>query len=398
MDGLNFSKGLTLISGINTIQVNATDLVENRSSLSRTITYDSQAPSLGITVPATDITTNVAEITLQGIVTDALTDVTVTITCDGQTYNPALEGGSFTRKITFTDPKTYAIVVTAEDMAGNKATVQRNVIYQPEQSITIATTPAGLGISVDGISYTAPQTFNWQPGSTHAIATTTPQNGAPGTRHQFTNWSDTGVLSHQITVPASPATYTAGFSTEYQLTTAVSPAGSGAVSPVTGGWYLAGVAVTLVAVPNLDYSFASWTGPVANDAVASTSITLSGPRTVTANLAGKPLLAASLGTKSASGSYRLWPVNLTNTGQTTATGVWIDGLTLTQTYGTSCTPVIKSTFPVTVGDIAAAGGRGTGNITIDFSSCAAIARFTAVVRYSATNGGGGSNTFMNQFR
>jgi hypothetical protein len=55
---------------------------------------------------------------------------------------------------------------------------------------TVATSVAGLSITVDGTTYTSPQTFTWTPRSSHTIATTSPQAGAAGTQYMFTQWSD----------------------------------------------------------------------------------------------------------------------------------------------------------------------------------------------------------------
>ena len=184
---------------------------------------------------------------------------------------------------------------------------------------------------------------------------------------------------------------------QYQLSISVSPAGSGVVSPATGGWYPVGTVVPIKVIPNKDYAFSSWSGPAAKSTSASTTVTMTGPITVTANLSGLPLLTAVIGTtKSGATNARLWPITLTNSGKGTAQSAKIDSLTLTQTFGTACKPVVKTPLP-TFGNIAA-GVSLTGNATIDFSSCNATARFTAVVTYSASNGGGGSKTFVNQFR
>ena len=61
---------------------------------------------------------------------------------------------------------------------------------------------------MDGVTYTSAQTFIWVQGSSHALATTSPQNGSTGVRYVFTNWSDGGVLSHSVTAPATATTYT----------------------------------------------------------------------------------------------------------------------------------------------------------------------------------------------
>ena len=268
--------------------------------------------------------------------------------------------------------------------------------------VTVQTSPAGLSFTADGFPHDTAQTFTWLPGDPHVIATTSPQ-GVGHIRSVFTNWSDSGAMSHSITVPATAASYTAKFTTQYQLTTAVSPAGTGVVSVspfATGGWYNAGSLLNLKDIPNLDYAFSAWTGPVATGGSAATTVTMTGPATVTANHAGIPRLTASFGVKSGPDSTRVWPITLTNTGKQMAQTAKLDGLKLTQTYpatGTLCKPAIKTALPLVVGNIAV-GASATGNVSVDFTGCATTARFSAVVTYSAANGGGGSKTWVNQFR
>lgn len=149
--------------------------------------------------------------------------------------------------------------------------------------ITVETNPAGLSFSVDGTSYSSSQTFTWMPGSLHTLATSSPQAGSAGTQYVFNNWSDAGAISHSVTAPSAPTTYTASFDTQYQLTTAVSPSGAGTVSPASGTYYAAGAVVPLTATANAGFAFSSWTGNVANATSASTTITMSGPQSVTAN-------------------------------------------------------------------------------------------------------------------
>ena len=129
MDGASFSVTLNLAEGSNTIVVSATDLAGNSASVKRTITSDTTKPTLAIIEPAQDITTSEPTLTITGTVTDALTDVSVTIACDGKSYTPQVANGAFQQQITFTTAKQYAITVTATDQAGNSVTTQRNVIY-----------------------------------------------------------------------------------------------------------------------------------------------------------------------------------------------------------------------------------------------------------------------------
>ena len=132
MSGTNFSITLNLVSGLNTIDITVTDPAGNSSSVKRTVTSDSSAPGLSVTSPAQDISTTETSIIINGTVTESVTTATLSITVDGQTFNPTVAtDGSFSQRITLSTDKTYAVVVTATDRAGNTATVQRNVIKTP---------------------------------------------------------------------------------------------------------------------------------------------------------------------------------------------------------------------------------------------------------------------------
>ncbi|WP_198134517.1 fibronectin type III domain-containing protein [Geotalea uraniireducens] len=129
MTNNTFTVTLNLAGGSNTIVISATDLAGNSASVKRTIVSDTTKPTLAITNPSQDITISEPALTISGTVTDALTDVSVTITCDGKTYTPQVVDGAFQQQLTFVMAKQYAITVTATDQAGNSVTTQRNVIY-----------------------------------------------------------------------------------------------------------------------------------------------------------------------------------------------------------------------------------------------------------------------------
>jgi M6 family metalloprotease-like protein len=276
-----------------------------------------------------------------------------------------------------------------------------NFVIDPAStvSVTVTTSPAGQSITVDGSSYTAPQTFSWQPGSSHTIATTATQNSATGSRYAFANWSDSGALSHSITAPASgSATYTASFTTEYQFTSVSNPAGTADISPPSGTWYPAGSVVTVKSFPKTGYMFVSWSGPVANSASAVTTVTMNQPVSITSNNSGIPALTGMISGKSGT-NPRTWNITVSNNGQGTATSAQVSGLSLTQTYGTACTPVINpAQFPRALGDIPV-GSSAVGAVTIDFGTCASTARFTAAISYGSNGGAiSGVKSYTNQFR
>jgi hypothetical protein len=111
-------------------------------------------------------------------------------------------------------------------------------------------------------------------------------------QYVWSSWSDSGAISHSITVPSSATTYTASFNTTYQLTTAANPTNGGTVMPLSGTYYAPNTVVSLTATANANYAFSNWTGNVANPNSASTTVTMTGPQSVTANfVAGQVMVS-----------------------------------------------------------------------------------------------------------
>src|SRR5205085_3772445 len=133
----------------------------------------------------------------------------------------------------------------------------------------------------DGTPYTAAQSFSWQPGSSHTIATTSPQSGGTDVRYVWSNWSGGGAISHTV-APTTNATYTANFKTQYYLR--MSHGTGGTVSPASG-WKNSGATVSISATPASGYSFSNWTGSGTGSVYGTNnpaSITMGGPITETA--------------------------------------------------------------------------------------------------------------------
>ena len=174
MAGNGFSLPVNLLPGSNTIQITATDLAGNSSSLSRTLVSDTANPSLAITSPAQDISTDLASVTIGGTVSANLTPVTITVTVDGLTFTPQLTDGAFQLPLDLPLAKQYAIVVTATDEAGNHVSVQRNVIRRGTPAITWVKPDAvvyGTALGATQLSATAsvPGSFSYTPASGTAL-------------------------------------------------------------------------------------------------------------------------------------------------------------------------------------------------------------------------------------
>ncbi|MEA5113120.1 MAG: CARDB domain-containing protein [Geobacteraceae bacterium] len=125
-----FSTTTLLIPGLNHIEVTASDMAGNSSSVKRSVFYDSQKPTLVITEPSQDISTNRNSITIMGSVGDDSGNAAVTVSVDGTTFTPTLVDGAFSQTVDFTGEKLYEIIVTATDgIAGHEVSTQRNIIY-----------------------------------------------------------------------------------------------------------------------------------------------------------------------------------------------------------------------------------------------------------------------------
>lgn len=131
-----------------------------------------------------------------------------------------------------------------------------------------------------GCSYTA---------GSQVTITATPVSG-----YQFTGFTGSvNSSSNPVTVTMNNAmTETANFvpiTTQYQLTTSVSPAGAGATSPSCPGgcMYGGGANVTLTATPNAGYSFSGFSGTV-NSSSNPLTVTMNNAVTEAANFASTP--------------------------------------------------------------------------------------------------------------
>lgn len=74
--------------------------------------------------------------------------------------------------------------------------------FMPARKITLATVPAGLTVYADRALVTAPSTFDWGYGSTHAVGAPSPQSDKTSNWWVFTGWSDSGAQNHSYAVAA----------------------------------------------------------------------------------------------------------------------------------------------------------------------------------------------------
>jgi hypothetical protein len=106
-------------------------------------------------------------------------------------------------------PSHLELQLTAIDSGGTSATT--SVAVQPKTvDLTFASAPSGLSLTVGSASGTAPFTRTVIVNSLNSISAPSPQT-LNGTTYTFSSWSDGRPAAHDITAPASPATYTATY-------------------------------------------------------------------------------------------------------------------------------------------------------------------------------------------
>ncbi len=158
----SFSTTVTLASGSNTIEVEATDPAGNTAMVTKTVVLDTTAPAVAITAPAASALLNQAVVHVTGTAEDG-----AQVTVNGVLV--VVTGGAWSVDLAFSDG-AHAITVVATDAAGNTATVSRSVTIDtvaPALSVdamptltnaaalTVSgTTEAGATLTVNGVAVT----------------------------------------------------------------------------------------------------------------------------------------------------------------------------------------------------------------------------------------------------
>jgi hypothetical protein len=207
--------------------------------------------------------------------------------------------------------------VTGSEWTTEWSTVGSFPTTQGTIPVTVGTNPSGRSFTVDGTLYTSTQSFDWSPGSSHTISTTSPQDGAPGTRYVWSGWSDGQAMSHTVS-PIVATNYTANFTTQHFLT--MNAGTGGTVSPASG-WRESGEVVAISAQPNGGFVFGGWSGTGTGSYTGPnnpSSVTMSGPVSENASFTSQPLndfsISASPSSRTVSpGNSTTFTVNTTTT-------------------------------------------------------------------------------------
>ncbi|MFI5910028.1 PA14 domain-containing protein [Dactylosporangium sp. NPDC051541] len=104
----------------------------------------------------------------------------------------------------------FEIKVTVTDRNGLSST--KSVSIHPRTStMTFATSPPGLGLTLDGVPIATPDPVQGVVGFQRELAAPPTATDATGDVYHFTGWSDGGAIRHFVTTPAADATFTATY-------------------------------------------------------------------------------------------------------------------------------------------------------------------------------------------
>lgn len=217
----------------------------------------------------------------------------------GGTVNPAVEvwfDPGATATITAIPVKCFGFSGWAGDASGIQNPLAlvmnrpKHVIaqfYTGDIDTNFETNPPGQKLIIDQTEYATPQKFTWPICSTHTVFAPSPQDGPPGYRYLFTNWSDKGRQSHNIVIPGIVTTYTANFRTQCALTASVEPAIWGRIRPSGTVWLPCGSNVTLTPRARRGAVFVQWLGDASGSDFPLT-IVLDRPKNIIAYLNAIP--------------------------------------------------------------------------------------------------------------
>ncbi|MFZ2949393.1 MAG: hypothetical protein WA003_07895 [Desulfuromonadaceae bacterium] len=127
-DTNTWTANIDLVAGLNTIEIVATDLAGNTSSMKRSVVLDTFKPVLAISYPVQDIALNRPSVDIVGTVNDNST-ITLTYSLNDTITPVPVDAGNFAFNVTFTKEGVYPVIITATDLAGNSTTAIRSVIY-----------------------------------------------------------------------------------------------------------------------------------------------------------------------------------------------------------------------------------------------------------------------------
>ena len=307
----------------------------------------------------------------------------------GSVGSAALVSGTATLTVTPTAGTTAytASYTSTNSLSPSTSGAFSQIVLVP---VTVQASPVAGQFTVDGVTLSGSQTFNWVAGSSHSLGTPSPQAIAPGTQLVWSSWSNAGAISQTITAPSVATTYTAALGTQYLVTANASPTVGGTVSG--SGYYPAGTTATLTATANSGFTFTSFSGASASTSNPVT-LTVNGPLIEAANFTAQtPSLAVSTGarTDGTVAGTRNVVINLGNNGAGTAYNAQITSVTIATIAGSGAVTLVSGVPGPLPAATLAIGASTAVPLVFNWPTTATRVQFT--FRLSSTDGGGTSYT------
>ncbi|MHB8708912.1 MAG: hypothetical protein ACYC9I_08555 [Desulfuromonadales bacterium] len=134
----NFTTAVVLVDGTNSIKVVATDVSGNSTTISRTITFTVNAPSLSVTAPVDNLVSAQDILVVRGTVSE-LSTVSVTVN-GGSPQLASLSGNVFTASVYLTEGLN-TIAIQSVDPTGTISNAKRTVMFDNSNPTIAITEP-----------------------------------------------------------------------------------------------------------------------------------------------------------------------------------------------------------------------------------------------------------------
>jgi hypothetical protein len=282
------------------------------------------------------------------------------------------------------NPKTFYVM---DD--GNQINLTTYFTSSPVYTVTTSPLESNLGVTVDSSFWFAPVNFalpydsTWTASSSHTISIDSPQwPWSSNTRFVFSDWSDSGSQSHNITLPSSGgATYTASIAPQYVVTDYVQESCAASIGvtpgPNSDGYYPTGSLLSFSETPNAGWVFTGWLYDLSGT-TSPQNLTVNDEVLVTADYSttSTPLQLSSISPASVTAGSAPFTLTINGAGFTSSTAAYIGGYYRKATFVSST----KVTVPILASDIATAGAFqvAVGNFPSG-GSCAAYVPTTFYV-------------------
>jgi Divergent InlB B-repeat domain len=222
--------------------------------------------------------------------------------------------------------------------------------------------------------------------------------GAAGIR--YTTNQNSGTMN----VP-SQLSQSIPYTTQYQVSFIVNPSGAGSVNPGGTTWYNSGTFVDIIASPNSNYFFTSWTGSQTisiTDAKSSSTIaSINGPGSVTANFASISISLSSRSDVITQGSSFTIDATIVGAGQPAtlivsglpnfATAAWSTNPVTTTLSGAKVSLIIGTNYSTPAGSypLAVTASFGSGESASAQIILTVRQAIPLTLSYSVSGGGTG---------